>query len=199
MVTIYEYKNNTYINLTNRCTNKCVFCDKKRLQKVVNAPLELEEEPTAEDIVFELEKIKPKGEIVFCGVGEPLLKINTILEICRHAKEKGLKTRLNTNGQAALIHPDRNVALELKEAGLESVSVSLNATGREEYYKKCRPLSYMKKKYNIYKQVMNFAKACKKNKIKTTLTFVDYKLNKEGCQNLAQKLGLKFKVRPCLG
>lgn len=198
MVIVYEYKNNVYVNLTNRCTNSCVFCNKKLLQQAVNVSLELTKEPTSKEIISELDKAKPKGEIVFCGVGEPLLRINTVLDVCRYAKERDIKTRLNTNGQAYLIHPERNVALELKEAGLDSIFISLNALDRNEYEKKCRPSFYMKKKYNVQKQVMKFAKDCKKNKLKTTLTFVDCKLNKEACQKLAQKLNVKSKIRPLL-
>ncbi len=193
---IYPYKNNLYINLTNRCTNNCIFCNKELLQKVVSKNLILKKEPTAEEVINCIKKYKGKyNEVVFCGIGEPLLRLNTLLKICEYLKKRNKKIRVNTNGQAKLIHPGRDVAYELKKSGVRSVRISLNALDNKEYIKRCRPNVHKKNKYNIFKKIIEFAKECKKNKIRTTLTFVGDDLNRELCRKLAKRLKLNCKIR----
>ena len=78
-----------YINLTNQCNNDCVFClrDKKNLTQENNLWLDIE--PTADEIISELEKINLQGveEIIFCGFGEPTMKLAELIEILRHIKK----------------------------------------------------------------------------------------------------------------
>ena len=77
------------------------------------------------------EKISQSNEIVFCGYGEPLIKINEVVEISKYLKENfsSLKIRINTNGHANAIHK-RNVAGELAPY-IDIISVSLNGQNSE--------------------------------------------------------------------
>ncbi|MFQ6126364.1 MAG: hypothetical protein ACE5R6_17400 [Candidatus Heimdallarchaeota archaeon] len=46
----------------------------------------------------------PSSEIVFCGYGEPLIRLDTILAATREIKQRypKVKVRLDTNGQGSL-------------------------------------------------------------------------------------------------
>ena len=54
-----------------------------------------------------------------------------VLAVTRWLKSRNIRVRLDTNGQAALINPERDVVSELKTAGIDSISVSLNAESEE--------------------------------------------------------------------
>ena len=47
--------------------------------------------------------------------------------------------RLDTNGQVLLLFPEVEVAAELKDAGVGTVSLSLNAYNKALYDEICRP------------------------------------------------------------
>ena len=75
-------------------------------------------------------------EVVFCGYGEPLLRLDLVKQVAGFLKQKGITVRINTDGQANLVH-GRNILPEL--AGLvDSISVSLNAPDAATYQKLCR-------------------------------------------------------------
>ncbi len=50
-----------------------------------------------------------------------------------------LRIRVNTNGHGYVLNQGRDVAAELKAAGVDKVSVSLNAGDRETYNEICKP------------------------------------------------------------
>jgi TatD DNase family protein len=76
-------------------------------------------------------------EVVFCGYGEPLLRLDLIREVAAWLKGQGITVRVNTDGLANLVH-GRNVLPEL--SGLvDVVSVSLNAADSATYAELCRP------------------------------------------------------------
>ena len=126
---IYLLYGKIYINLTNLCTNNCVFCIRDIKDDVVGANLFLTEEKVdMPGLKKQLDDVKPGQyqEIVFCGYGEPMLRLEELKETAKYIREKypHLKIRINTNGQANLVYK-RNVVPEL--VGLiDSVSVSFN-------------------------------------------------------------------------
>ena len=70
-------------------------------------------------------------EIVFCGYGEPTIRLDAIKEVAPWVKEQGGKTRINTDGHGNVINK-RNIVPEL--AGLiDAVSISLNSTDPVQY------------------------------------------------------------------
>ena len=137
---VYFLDNKPYINMTNACTNACVFCVRDQKEDVQGAKLWLDyDNTTAQDVIEQLEfnknKIKNSKEIVFCGYGEPLIKINEVVEISKYLKKTypDIKIRINTNGHANAIHKT-NVA-PLLSPYIDMISVSLNAENEEIYNK----------------------------------------------------------------
>jgi len=198
----YYLGNSMYINVTNLCTNECVFCIKSATDSVGGVNLVLEEENFShEEIIQEIEKtfLQATEEIVFCGYGEPLIKLDAVKNIAKFIKENypNIPTRVNSNGQGNLIHK-RNIVPEL--VGLiDKISVSLNAQNAELY----QELS--KSHYDAetaYQAVKDFIAECVKNKIDTTATIVtgfgDYKVDVEACRKITANLGAKFRIREWL-
>ena len=141
---LYFLDGKPYINMTNACSNACVFCVRDQKEDVQGAKLWLDQDSTsAKDVIEQIEAkkdiISKQDEIVFCGYGEPLIKINEVVEISKYLKENfpNLKIRINTNGHANAIHK-RNVAPELAPY-VDLISVSLNGENEEVYNKVSNP------------------------------------------------------------
>ena len=188
---IYEYRDAVYINLTNRCTNDCTFCVRNNHDGVGGYHLVLDKEPTAKDIIEELEKRDNVAKVVFCGLGEPTMSLDVMLEVARYLKTRGSYIRLNTNGQANAF-AGYNIAKRLS-GFVDAVSISLNAPNAREYQKHCRSI-YGEKAYEYVKE---FAKACLDEGIDTVLSVVDIIGEKEvqECREVAESIGARFRVR----
>lgn len=186
---VYEVKNNVYINLTNKCTNRCSFCIRTNCKLAYSYDLWLEKEPTYSEVIEELKKFKNYSEAVFCGYGEPTIKLNEIIEISKYLKSIKKPVRLNTNGQGNLIN-GFNIVPKLKGL-IDSISISLNAASEKDYQKLCN--SEYK---NAYSEVLKFCMLCAEN-FDTTLTVLDFLENVEiqKCKKIADDLGAKFRVR----
>lgn len=189
----YEAHKNLYINLTNRCSADCVFCIRNFADGVYGYNLRLSKEPTTEEIIGALEglDLSKYREIVFTGLGEPTIRFDVVLAVTSWLKSRNIRVRLDTNGQAALINPGRNVISELKSAGIDSISVSLNAESEEKYNKLCRPIHK-----NAYGAVLDFIRGARKAGISTRVTVVNVpEIDLEKCKELADELDSDFHVR----
>ncbi len=189
----YEAYKNLYINLTNRCSADCIFCIRNFANGVHGYDLRLSKEPSLEEVIEALEKcdLSKYKEIVFTGLGEPTIRFDVVLEVTRWLKSRDIRVRLDTNGHAALINPDKDVILELKNAGIDSISVSLNAESEEKYNKLCRPINK-----NAYTAALDFVKAARKAGIKTRITVVNVsEIDMEKCRKLAEELDSEFHIR----
>ena len=203
-ILVYVLENKIYINLTNRCTNDCIFCLRNDKDDVCGQTLWLDSEDiTSNDVIEQLERIlsdsKSEGktlseEIVFCGYGEPMLKLDVMKEVCRYIKDKypQKSIRVNTNGHANFVYK-RNVVPELKGL-VDLFSVSLNGENTEEYNKLSQP-----KFEGAYDEVKKFIKSCADEGIKVVASVVEgYKgqhLNLENCEKIAKNLGADFRAR----
>ena len=196
---LYFLDGKPYINITNACTNACVFCVRDQKEDVQGAKLWLESDSaTANEVIEQIESNKDKilssNEIVFCGYGEPLIKINEVVEVCKYLKNNfpSLKIRINTNGHANAVHK-KNVVPELA-LYVDNISISLNAENEEMYNKISNP-----KIENAYEEVKRFIRACVEEKIPTTASIVadvpNYPVNQERCEVIAKSLGAKFRAR----
>lgn len=184
-----------YLNITNRCTNNCSFCVRNYSSGLSGYRLRLNREPSIDEIRRELqgELKESDDEVVFCGFGEPTMRLDIVLELTRMIKKQcpHLKIRLNTDGLAQLRNKDREVARELREAGMDSVSISLNAESQEKYGLLCRPSLQ-----GAYRAVLDFARDCKKYLPEVMLTAVDLGVaNLSECKRIAEDLGCEFRVR----
>lgn len=131
----YKIRNSLYLNITNRCSNHCSFCAKFNDFLVKGHFLKLNHEPSADEVMSAIGDPSGYAEIVFCGYGEPLLRLDLVREVAGRLKKTGCRVRINTDGQANLVY-GRNILPEL--AGLvDAISVSLNAADAETYQQLC--------------------------------------------------------------
>lgn len=190
-------KRGLYINLTNQCNNDCVFCLRQKKSMAKNSSLWLENEPTVEEIKSELDKVDWKiiSEIVFCGFGEPTMRLEELLEILRYVKKirPEIPTRLNTNGLGELQH-GKNISADFKNI-LDTVSISLNAATAEKYFQLTRSKFGLKS----YAAMLNFAENMKKFVPNVILTIVDKVTPPEEieqCKKICAEKNLTLRVRP---
>lgn len=191
-VIAYPIRDSLYLNITNNCTDNCTFCVRNYTDWVKGHNLRLEHEPSFEEIIEAVDSYKNKKfkEIVFCGYGEPLIRLDLILKLSRYLKEKGFYTRVNTNGTGNLIY-GRSIAPELVNL-IDEVCVSLNVDTAEKYNQICRP-QYGK---NTFEEVKKFVVECKKLMPKVSVTFLSLpEVNLKNCAELAKQLGVEFRVR----
>ncbi|MDX2421519.1 MAG: TatD family nuclease-associated radical SAM protein [Amphritea sp.] len=135
---VYQIGNNLYINLTDRCTLTCQFCPKHNgCTDVKGYDLALEVRPPAQQIIDLIADPSRYDCIVFCGYGEPTLRLKPLLEIAHWVKQHGGKTRLNTDGLGNLVNK-RNILPELSEC-IDALSISLNAHNEATYIQHCQP------------------------------------------------------------
>jgi TatD family-associated radical SAM protein len=191
---VYWLGENLYLNITNRCSNDCYFCFRKYKNGIGKFNLKLTAEPSTADIVKQTTSLLPKKqweEVVFCGFGEPLTRLDTVLDVTEQLKTTGTPPiRIVTNGQAYLINKDRNVINELKEAGVDKLSVSLNAHNKETYDSVCKP-----KLENAFDFVLEFISKAS-DLINTEITAVTIpEVNISEVEALARKLRVKLRVR----
>ena len=195
---VYRYSaspNTIYLNITNRCRNSCSFCLKNYCNGVSGYRLWLKKEPTITDVWDSLKAdLKDSdNEIVFRGFGEPTVRLDMLLKLTRMIKQShpDLHIRLNTDGLAQLQYVNRKVAIELKEAGMNSISISLNAENKEKYYEICKPSLL-----GAYEAVLDFIKDCKLIFSYVRLSVVSVSdINIENCERIASDLGCDFIVR----
>ena len=200
-ILVYELDGKIYINLTNKCTNDCIFCLRKDKDDVKGQQLWLDNEnSTADDVVAQYEKILLKktqnanSEVIFCGYGEPMLKLDVLKEVAKYIKQNypQTKIRINTNGHANYVYK-RNIVPELKGL-IDTISVSLNGESSEEYNKLSQPVFE-----NAYDEVKKFIKECADNGFETIASVVEgYKgqhLDLDKCKKIASDLGANLRVR----
>ncbi len=191
---VYEFGNSLYINLTNKCSNACEFCVRNIKRGVGNDDLWLTREPSFDDIKEDLSlfDLKKYDEVVFCGYGEPTCALPVLSQVGPYLKRLGVKTRINTNGQAGLINKRDDVP-KLIAPYIDSASISLNASTPELYQEICRS------KYGeqAFYAMLDFTKGCVDAGIDTTLSVVDFigEEEIEACRKLAESVGAKYRVR----
>ncbi|NIN00883.1 MAG: YchF/TatD family DNA exonuclease [candidate division Zixibacteria bacterium] len=186
----YPIRDSLYLNITNRCSNDCVFCVRNHTDFVKGHNLRLHHEPAYDGVIDSIDGLEKYREVVFCGYGEPTIRLDLLKDVARYLKSKNVKVRLNTNGQGDLIHK-RNIVPEL--VGLiDVVSISLNAEEPGIYERLCKP-RFGK---NAFEQVIAFAKECKKLLPRTILTVLDMKeIDLEKCEMISKGLGVEFRIR----
>lgn len=188
----YTLNGSRYLNLTNRCNVvRCAFCPKfNGAWSVKEYDMRLHHNPTADELVEAAGNPADYKEIVFCGMGESTVRLDTLLEVARRLREKGAKLRLNTNGLGNMIN-GRDVAPEIT-ALIPTISVSLNAQDEETYNRHCRP------KYpGAYASLLEFVKSAKEAGADVTLTAVDGLpgVDIAACEAIANRMGVRFRRR----
>jgi TatD DNase family protein len=186
---VYKIRDSLYLNITNRCTNKCSFCIRYQSDFVKGHNLRLEREPTEKEIESAIGDPSRYSEVVFCGYGEPLLRLDVVKSVAAWVKQHGGRVRVNTNGHGNLINK-RNILPELKGI-VDSVSVSLDAADEETYNRICGPAFT-----NAFAGVISFiSDAC--NYIPDVqATVIEMEgIDIERCRQITDALGVKLRVR----
>ena len=191
---VYVLDGNLYINLTNKCSNACDFCVRNERSSYYGHYLWLKSEVTVEKVIEQakaLGDLKKYKEAVFCGFGEPTYRMAEMVALCDYFHEKGLKTRLNTNGQGNLINK-RDIVPELK-GKLDLINVSLNASCAEKYQPICRS-QYGESGFTA---MIEFAKLCVRAGVPCRFSIVDCigEEEVEACKRLSESVRVPLYIR----
>ena len=194
---LYALDGNLYVNLTNKCSNGCDFCVRNERDSYYGHYLWLQNgDPTAEKVMAaatggQVGTLSQYKEAVFCGFGEPTYKIAEMLQLCDFFHARGLKTRLNTNGQGNLINK-RDITPDLKDK-IDLVNVSLNASCAEKYQPICRSQFGE----SAFAAIVEFAKLCRKNGVNCRFSIVDCigEEEIEACKRLAESVHVPLYIR----
>ena len=198
MTITYEDGSGLYINSTNRCTNNCDFCV-RTTEDGYYGDLWLDREPTVEEMITAIDKcdLSKYTEAVFCGYGEPTMRLDDILEVAKHIKEVcSLPIRINTNGLCNLYY-DEDITYKF-EGVIDSLSVSLNAANSDEYVRVCHPVFGDK----AFEGILDFTAKAAKYVPKVYMSVVEGFLSEEDiavCRALASFVGAELRVRKFIG
>ncbi len=189
-VLVYAIRDRLYITLTNRCTAHCVFCRRETSPVASGYDLQLAREHDVAEYIEAVGDPRRFAEIIFCGFGEPTLRLAELLEIARAMKAKGSRLRMNTNGHGNLIH-GRDIVPDLASF-LDEISVSIDAGDAATYMKIVRPQFGQES----FQAVIDFVRACRGRIPRVTLTAVELpNLELEPVERLARELGVGFRAR----
>jgi TatD DNase family protein len=186
----YMIRDSLYLNITNRCSNRCTFCPKFDEFTVKGHELRLSHEPNFAEVMAAVDAAAGFSEVVFCGYGEPLIRLDLVKEVAAELKRRGLRVRINTDGQANLVH-GRNILPEL--SGLvDALSVSLNAADPDTYQTLCNtPFGAAG-----FQGVCDFLREATRHVPQVTASAVALPgLDVAKVKELAQSLGVDFRER----
>lgn len=188
----YPIGNRLYLNITDRCTLVCRFCPKNTDQgpRVHDYDLSLDHRPEVEEIIAALGDPAQWEEVVFCGFGEPTLRLKVLKQVAAWIKERGGRVRVNTDGLGNLVNK-RNILPELQGL-VDSLSVSLNAQNPEVYDRHCQP-----QLKGSWQAVLDFLRQAPQYIPRVTATAIDglEGVDIEACAALARELGVDFRRR----
>ena len=204
---IYRFGQGVYINLTNRCPNLCTFCIKTKWHMDFHGNnLDLSgNEPGSGEVVLALEKELPKApfkEVVFCGYGEPTMRLDVLLFVAQtlkswraQAKYPPFTIRLNTNGLGNLIN-HKDIVPSLASV-IDAVSISLNAQDAPTWRQLVRPIPEFE---NGYEEVVEFIRQCVHAGIKRVIvSCVDRTgADAKSVEKIAHACGAQFYLRSFL-
>ncbi len=180
-----------YLNITDRCTLECAFCPKHNgSHRVHGYDLRLDHRPTQDEIIAAIGDPAAYSEVVFCGFGEPTLRLKVLLNTARHIKAAGGRVRVNTDGLANRVHK-RNVLPELADC-VDALSVSMNAQDEPTYRRHCLPALP-----GSFAAMLEFLSLAPRHIDDVTATAVDglEGVDVGACETLARECGVRFRRR----
>ena len=172
MTIFYEVHDNIYVNLTNKCPCACTFCLRQTRDHMENSHvLWLEHAPSFEEVQEAMKAVdfSKYKEVVFCGFGEPTEALDVLKQSAKLIKEK------------------YNMPIR--------ISVSLNTPNADEYHRLVRS-KFGEKSFDA---MIDFTKECTKyipNVVMTTVeTTITHEEEKQ-CQEICDRIGAKYRIRP---
>ncbi len=188
---VYTIGDNLYINLTDRCTLACEFCPKiQGSMDVHEYNLLLSTRHKTDEYLEKIGDVSRYKEVVFCGFGEPTLRLKQLLEIAAYCKKSGTRVRVNTDGLGNLVNK-RNILPELAKY-VDALSVSMNAQNEAVYEQHCVPA--LKGSYN---SMLEFLSLAPQYIADTTATAIEglQGVDINACEQQAKQLKVKFRKR----
>ena len=197
MCITYIVEDKLYVNVTNKCSNRCEFCIRNNGDGAYGSDsLWLEREPTRDEILDSIfsRDLTVFPELVFCGYGEPTYRLDDIIYVAKAVKEKypEMKIRINTNGHSDLIQ-GRNTAPDY-EGVIDIVSISLNTPSAERYQQICHSI-YGEESFEALlrfaSEVKHYVPTVLLSAVKETLTPDEI----EQCRMICSDLGVTLRLR----
>lgn len=186
----YPIGDRLYLNITNRCPNRCVFCIRNN-EKGVGYDLWLDREPSAAEVLAAAGDVGAYREVVFCGYGEPLLRWEVVVEVARALKTRyGVSIRVNTNGLAEALLKQR-ILPHLKGL-VDTISISLNAADAATYERLCQS-SLGSEAYPALLRFIRESKLFIPRVIVSVVQIADF--DPEPVRKLADELGVELRIR----
>jgi TatD DNase family protein len=186
----YQIRDSLYLNITNRCTNRCTFCAKFHDYTVKGHQLKLDHEPDYNEVIAAIGDPTNYAEVVFCGYGEPLLRLELVKQLATWLKQHQVRVRINTDGQANLVHK-RNIIPELMGI-VDELSISLNAQDARQYQQLCHS-TFGEAGYTSVKEFIQLAAQSIPQVTASAVTVPG--VNIADCAQIATELGAKFRPR----
>lgn len=197
MCITYIVEDKLYVNVTNKCSNRCEFCIRNNGDGAYGSDsLWLEREPTRDEILDSIfsRDLTVFPELVFCGYGEPTYRLDDIIYVAKAVKERypEMKIRINTNGHSDLIQ-GRNTAPDY-EGVIDIVSISLNTPSAERYQQICHSI-YGEESFeallHFASEVKHYVPTVLLSAVKETLTPDEI----EQCRMICSDLGVTLRLR----
>lgn len=190
-VIAYPIADRLYLSITDRCTLACRFCPKTLgSMQVHDYDLSMDHRPGVDEIIAAMGDISDYTSIVFCGYGEPTLRLKVLLDVAREIKRREGHVRVNTDGLANLVNK-RNVLPEM--SGLvDALSVSMNAQNESVYNTHCAPALP-----ESWQAMLDFLALAPRWVPDVTATAINglEGVDIEACRALARQLGVAFRQR----
>ena len=192
----YTVGDGLYVNMTNRCTCDCDFCERNNINSVGDSEsLWLDYEPSREEVLESVvsHDLTQFEELVFCGFGEPMLRYEDLFWVARQVKQitSSMPVRVNTNGHANII---AGCDITPKMSGIiDRLSVSLNRADAVTYNKHMRPVFGLE----AFDGLLEFIEKARVYVPEITLTVLDLLTPEEieNCRKIAESMGVGFRVR----
>lgn len=192
----YTFEKGLYLNITNKCPNRCTFCVRQNRNSIGDADsLWLEREPTLNEVVNDVFRrhLADYNEVVFCGYGEPTCRMDVLTDVASkiRAVNPSLPIRVNTNGLGNLYN-ERDITPEF--SGLvDTISVSLNASTAAGYNEICKPI------YGeaAFEGMLDFTRKVTRYVPNVIMSVVDVigAEEIEACRQICEQCGAVYKVR----
>ena len=201
MCITYVVDGSLYVNMTNKCSNRCEFCIRNNGDGAYGSDsLWLEREPTLDEVMCSVfsRDLSEYPELIFCGYGEPTYRLEDAVAVAKAVKEKrpDMKVRINTNGHSDLIL-GRDTA-PMFSGAFDVVSISLNTPSPARYQEICHSIFGEAS----HTALITFAKNVKQYVPKVVLSVVKETLTEEEieqCRAIAERAGVTLRIRDYIG
>lgn len=201
MCITYIVDGSLYVNMTNKCSNRCDFCIRNNGDGAYGSDsLWLEHEPTFEEILESVfsRDLESFPELIFCGYGEPSYRLSDAVAVAKAVKAKHpkIKIRINTNGHSDLILGKDTAPMY--EGAFDTVSISLNTPSSERYQEICHSIFGEESHaalISFAKRVKDYVPTVILSVVRETLTEAEI----DECKSIAEDAGVTLRIRDYIG